>query len=126
MNDYRQVPRPKSPLYKHCEYQALEYVQVDPLAQTVEPVYPSPPHWPYFATVPDPVLEVDVVVTGLEVVVPLPEDTTMAGIEILAIVQILPPSDEARPVYVVPPETPRVDPKVGSAEAKVITVFRYV
>ena len=101
-------------------------MQVDPLAHKVEPVYPSPPHWPYLATVPDPVLEVDVVVDALEVVVPLPEDTTMAGIEILAIVQILPPSDEARPVYVVPPETPRVDPKVGSADAKVITVLRYV
>lgn len=66
-----------------------------------------------------------VVVAALEVV-PLPEDTTIAGIEMLSIVQILPPSEEARPVYVVPPDTPRVDPKVGSADAKVITVFRYV
>jgi hypothetical protein len=104
----------------------LEYVQVDPLAHTVAPVYPSPPHCPYFATVPEPVLVVVVVAFALEVVVPLPEDTTIAGIEMLAIVQILPPSEDARPVYVVPPETPRVDPKVGSADAKVITVFRYV
>ena len=73
-------------------------MQVDPLAHTVLPVYPSPPHWPYFATVPEPVLVVVVVAFALEVVVPLPEEATIAGIEILAIVQIFPPSEEARPV----------------------------
>jgi len=31
---------------------------VDPLEHTVEPVYPIPPHCPYFATVPDPVVVV--------------------------------------------------------------------
>ena len=25
---------------------------MEPAAQTVGPVYPVPPHWPYFATVP--------------------------------------------------------------------------
>jgi hypothetical protein len=68
---------------------------------------------------------VEVVVAALEVV-PLPDDATMAGIEMLAMVQIFPPSEEVSPVYVVPPETPRVDPKVGSADSKVMTVFRYV
>jgi len=36
-------------LYKHCEYQSFEYLQVDPLAQHVGPVHPIPPHWPYSA-----------------------------------------------------------------------------
>ena len=41
----------------------------------------------------------------------------------LAMLQTLPPWDEARPVYVVPPDRTRVDPKVVSADASVITVF---
>jgi len=34
--------------YKHWEYQALLYVQVDPEQQVVPPVKPVPPHWLYF------------------------------------------------------------------------------
>lgn len=92
---------------------------MEPLAHAVEPVYPEPPHCPYFATVPDPEPEPGSVV-------PPPPDAIIAGIEMLAIVQTFPPSEEAIPVYVVPPDTPRVFPKVGSAAANVMTVFWYV
>lgn len=50
----------------------------------------------------------------------------IAGIEMVLMVQTFPPKEEARPVYVVPPDTDRVDPKVVSAAANVITVFSYV
>lgn len=50
----------------------------------------------------------------------------MAGMLMEAIVQTLPPSDDTKPEYVVPPEIPSVDPNVGSAAAKVMTVLEYV
>jgi hypothetical protein len=50
----------------------------------------------------------------------------IAGTEIVAIVHIFPPSEDANPVYVVPPDTLKVDPKVVSAAARVMTVFLYV
>lgn len=42
-------------------------MQVDPAAQTVGPVYPIPPHCPYFATVAPPVgAETGTLVVGFE------------------------------------------------------------
>jgi hypothetical protein len=79
----------------------LEYVQVDPAAHVVEPVYPVPPHCPhlypqlirllkvkvrvrrvtYLVTVPLPLPDVEVVVAGAVVVpvpVPLPAAANLA------------------------------------------------
>jgi len=47
----------------------LEYLQVNPLAQVVQPANPIPPHWAYCAEVQPLGLEVVVVVAGAEVVV---------------------------------------------------------
>lgn len=118
-------------------------MQVNPLAQAVEPEYPVPPHCPHLATIlvkPAAVevgmnlldsVSLEVTLLGvvrevLSLVGTGGDATTIAGTLIVAIVQTFPPSEDTRPVYVVPPETPRVDPNVGSAAAKVITVFLYV
>jgi hypothetical protein len=50
----------------------------------------------------------------------------IAGTEIVAIVHTFPPSEDANPVYVVPPDKLKVNPKVVSAAARVMMVFLYV
>jgi hypothetical protein len=93
-----------------------------------------PPHCPYFATAApvELALLVVVLVSAVVVLVVLDEATELvppgniAGTEIVAIVHTFPPSEDANPVYVVPPDTLRVDPKVVSAAARVMTVFLYV
>jgi hypothetical protein len=92
-----------------------------------------PPHCPYFAIAAPVELALLVVVLVLTLVVlELDEETELipsgniAGIEIVAIVHTFPPSEDANPVYVVPPDRLRVDPKVVSAAASVMTVFLYV
>jgi hypothetical protein len=65
------------------------------------------------------VLVLTLVVLELELIPP----GNIAGTEIVAIVHTFPPSEDANPVYVVPPDTLRVDPKVVSAAARVMTVF---
>jgi hypothetical protein len=89
-----------------------------------------PPHCPYFATATPVELALLVVVLVLTLVVleltELVSPGNIAGTEIVAIVHTFPPSEDANPVYVVPPETLKVDPKVVSAAASVMTVFLYV
>jgi hypothetical protein len=91
-----------------------------------------PPHCPYFATAAPVelallvvmlvVLVVVVLVVAFELLIP---SGNIAGTEIVAIVHTFPPSEDANPVYVVPPDTLKVDPKVMSAAARVMTVFLY-
>jgi hypothetical protein len=45
---------------------------------------------------------------------------------IVSIDHTFPPSDDTSPVYVVPPDVAKVEPKVVSAAARVIFVFLYV
>lgn len=68
-------------VYRHWEYHALEYVQVDPEAHVVGPVYPVPPHCPHLAMVP--------VEAGVE---------DVAGLEEL--VEEDPPTEDEPPVVV--------------------------
>ena len=72
---------------RHCEYQSLEYVQVELQTQVVEPVYPIPPHCPHIAT--PPVHEDAVEVAALELlVVDVLEDVV---VEVLLLVLLEPP-----------------------------------
>jgi len=50
----------------------LASVQVVPATQVVLPVYPVPPHWPYFATVVPPVVLVPVDAGAVVVLEPEP------------------------------------------------------
>jgi hypothetical protein len=88
-----------------------------------------PPHCPYFAIAAPVELALLVVVLVVWGVVVLDEATLLipsgniAGTEIVAIVHTFPPSEDANPVYAVPPDKLKVDPKVVSAAARVMTVF---
>jgi hypothetical protein len=87
-----------------------------------------PPHCPYFA-IAAPVELALLVVLLVVLAVVLDEATLLipsgniAGTEIVSIVHTFPPSEDANPVYVVPPDKLKVDPKVVSAAARVMTVF---
>lgn len=67
---------------RHCEYQSLEYLQVEPQMHVVEPVYPIPPHCPHIAT--PPVHDDAVEVAALELlVVDVLEDVVVDAFEVL-------------------------------------------
>jgi hypothetical protein len=63
----------------------LEYVQVEPAAQVVDPVYPIPPHCPHFATVPPAAAE-DVVAAELEVLL---DDTEVERVVLGALLVVV-------------------------------------
>lgn len=97
-------------LQRHWEYQSLEYLQVLPEAHVVQPVHPTPPHWPYRDAVQVEVAEAALLLVELVLVVDALEvvDTLdVERVELRAVEVVLDATDDDE-LELLPPVDPEI------------------
>lgn len=87
-------------LYWHCAHHLLFDTHVYGDAQTVEPEYPTPPHWPHCATALAPLTVADWVEVLLVVLVPVLVAAFVASVVLAAAsVVLIEVDDPERVIY---------------------------